>query len=401
MDDADALFHDFDAFGLVRDAPRFIENLVQENSRAIGRKIPTGPNPVILYFTVKNEIVTAETNIGLISATHGPSFNTGGPSGVRLDNKIFLSIHFKEPLTFGEAMASISAPLQYFGVLIGRLQHLSNFSIRAEAPDERPCVLEVHWSLAPRREPPNEGEKPHSADILIDPVESPGEFSRTLSSWLDRHKTWEDARLRFATSFARQREYSIDRLISAANMFDILPSSAVPSTVCLPGEVTKAKAACRKLFKALAKTLLERQSVLDALGRVGKANLKQKIRHRVGVIDTVIGIWFPDLSWVTDEAVNCRNHYVHGGKSSFNYNENFSAVVFLTKTLEFVFIASDLIEAGWDAKAWYERPTVGSHYLSRYRIDYAAELQALKVLKRRKGPDRHLACRQPDAQTVR
>jgi hypothetical protein len=295
MDDADALFHDFDAFGLVRDAPRFIENLVQENSRAIGREIPTGPNPVILYFTGKNEIVTAETNIGLISATHGPSFNTGGPSGVRLDNKILLSIHFREPLTFGEAMASISAPLQYFAVLIGRLQHLSNFSIRAEAPDERPCVLEVHWSLAPRREPPNEGEKPHSLDILIDPVESPGEFSRTLSNWLDRHKTWEDARLRFATSFARQREYSIDRLISAANMFDILPSSAVPSTVCLSGEVTKAKAACRKLFKALPKTLLERQSVLDALGRVGKANLKQKIRHRVGVIDTVIGIWFPDL----------------------------------------------------------------------------------------------------------
>src|SRR6266478_6752444 len=72
-------------------------------------------------------------------------------------------------------------------------------------------------------------------------------------------------------------------------------------------------------LQALPKTLLERQSVLDALGRVGKANLKQKIRHRVGVIQQVIGNRFPDLSWVTDEAVNCRNHYVHGGKSSFNY----------------------------------------------------------------------------------
>jgi hypothetical protein len=179
-----------------------------------------------------------------------------------------------------------------------------------------------------------------------------------------------------------QREYSIDRLISAANMFDILPSSAVPSTVCLSDEVKKAKAACRKIFKALPKTMPERESVLDALGRVGKANLKQKIRHRARLICEVIGDRFPDLSWVTDEAVNCRDRYVHGGKSSFNYNEHFSSVVFLTKTLEFVFVASDLIEAGWDAKAWSERPTVGSHYLSRYGVDYAAELQALKALKR-------------------
>jgi hypothetical protein len=385
IDDANILFNDFDSFGFVTDAPRFIENLVRKNSRAIGREIPTGPNPVILYFTGKNEIFTAETNVGRISATHGPSFNTGGPSGVRLDNKIFVSIHFKEPLTFGDAMVSTSAPLQYFAILVGRLQHLSNFSIRAEAPDEPPCVLEVYWSLAPRREPPNESEKPHSADILVDAVNNPEEFARTLASWLDRHKAWEDARLRFATSFARQREYNIDRLISAANMFDILPSSAVPSTVCLSREITKAKVACRKIFKALPKTLLERQSVLDALGRLGKANLKQKIRHRAGIIQEVIGDRFPELSWVTDEAVNCRNHYVHGGKSSFNYNRKFSAVVFLTKTLEFVFVASDLIEAGWDAKAWNERPTVGSHYLSRYRIDYAAELQALKALKWPKG----------------
>jgi hypothetical protein len=305
---------------------------------------------------------------------------------VRLDNKIFLSIHFKESLTFADAMVSTFAPLQFFAILVGRLQHLSNFSIRAEAPDEPPCVLEVYWSLAPRREPPNEGEKPHSADILVDPVKNPEECARILASWLDRHKTWEDARLRFATSFARQREFSIDRLISAANMFDILPSSAVPSTVCLSEEVTKAKAACRHIFKALPKALLERQSVLDALGRIGKANLKQKIRHRAGVIHQIIGRRLPDLSWVTDEAVNCRNHYVHGGKSSFNYNEHFSAVVFLTMTLEFVFVASDLIEAGWDAKAWSERPTTGSHYLSRYLIDYAAELQALKALKRPKGP---------------
>jgi hypothetical protein len=56
-------------------------------------------------------------------------------------------------------------------------------------------------------------------------------------------QAWDDARLRFSNSFAEQQRYGIERLIGSANMFDILPSSAVPSAVPLTEELKAAKEA--------------------------------------------------------------------------------------------------------------------------------------------------------------
>jgi hypothetical protein len=65
---------------------------------------------------------------------------------------------------------------------------------------------------------------------------------------------------------------------------------------------------------------------------------------------TEAGEWsFPDSYLVLDEAVNCRNHYVHGSRAKIDDQEHFfETVPFFTDTLEFVFAASDLIEAGWN-----------------------------------------------------
>ena len=343
MDDASTLFYDIDAFSIVHNPQKFIQQLVLDNAEALGRTIPTGPEPLICYFTGNKEIVAAETVIGRISVAHSPSFNMDGPNGVRINNKIFVCIDFRLPRRFTQAIMNIIAPLQFFAILVGRAQNLSKVSIRVEASDERPCVLEVKWgSQAPRCEPPEKGEKPHPADVLMDAVHDPTGFSRVLANWLDRHQTWENARGRFASSFVKQNEFSFDRLIGAANMFDILPSSVVPRE--LP--------------------------------------LAEKIRRQAGRIVETIGDQFPDLTWVIDEAVACRVYYVHGGQPRFNYNRHFASVIFLTRTLEFVFAATDLIQAGWNAKAWSERATVGSHFFSRYLLNYAAELRNLKALTR-------------------
>jgi len=85
---------------------------------------------------------------------------------------------------------------------------------------------------------------------------------------------------------------------------------------------------------------------LGALGRAAKSNLKNKIRYRASC-NLSAGARFDELTLVTDEAVNCRNHYIHGSELSFDYERNFNTVAFFMATLEFVFAASDLIEAGW------------------------------------------------------
>jgi ApeA N-terminal domain 1 len=135
--------------------------------------------------------------------------------------------------------------------------------------------------------------------------------------------------------FGKQHRYNIDRLIAAANMFDILPSTAVPIEAPLSKEVKEARQQCRQIFKALNDMdPLERESLFDALSRVGRSSLKRKIHHRAKPIIEVVGDRFPELISVVNLAVDCRNHYVHGGhgkKPKLDYDANPNAVNFFYK----------------------------------------------------------------------
>jgi hypothetical protein len=69
-------------------------------------------------------------------------------------------------------------------------------------------------------------------------------------------------------SFAKQQHYDIDRLIGSANMFDILPKSAVPPR---------------------------------------KRSLQQKIRYRAERLKKEVGKRFPELDMVIDEALSATS----------------------------------------------------------------------------------------------
>jgi len=275
-------------------------------------------------------------------------------------------------------MFRVARIAEYLGMLVGRTQNLIDIGVRIASTDEMPVTLKVHWSMPPRRDSSAGSQKPGSFDILLDAVRHPQEFERVLERWIERQAEWHDARYRFFNSFSRQR-YDIDRLIGSANMFDILPKSAVPFDVPIGNDLKSAQSTARDLFRALPQSP-ERNSILSALGRIGESNLKHKVRHRAQRLVAAVPEWFPDLFMVTDEAVNCRNHYVHGGPPRFDYNGNFAAVVFFTETLEFVFGASDLIDAGWDIRSWILQGTTMSHPFGRYRANYSLALANLRSL---------------------
>lgn len=384
IDDASILFYDFDAFGSVIKPLPFIAQISHANG--LNREIVTGQYPAILYFTGKTEIFAVDTLFGRLSAYHSPSRSLGGPDGVYLRNKIYVKLAFKEPRAFEDAIDNTLVVLRYLEMLVGRPQNVLDLRLRIESSKDRPAVLEVYWSTPPKRDQTHEERKPHPVDVLLNGGMQPEPFSRVARNWLDRQQTWQDARLRFSNSFAKQNFYDIDRLVGSANMFDILPLSAVPATLPLPKEIQAAKERCEEIFGQLLLSA-ERDSVLSALGRVGKSNLKQKVRHRAQLIIDAVGNrpWFPELTMVTDEAVNCRNHYVHGGDPRFDYSENFDAVVFFTNTLEFVFAASDLIEAEWDIGTWRGSGTTMSHPFGAYWADYDLCLQKLKALLPQRG----------------
>ncbi len=377
MDDATALFYDFDAFSSVLNAQPLVEEITR--GTALDRPIVTGSDAIVLYFTGKSEIFAADTVLGRVFASHNPRFNIGGPDGVYLKNKIFLTITFCEEIKFADAIYRVSTLLDYAGMLIGRPQNLLDLYISAGSDPEKPIILQVYWSMPPKRDLAHEMSNPHPGDVLLEGSTQPEAFSRVTAKWLDQQEAWRDARARFFNSFAKQRYHDIDRLVGAANMFDILPGSAVPRDVELSDELRGAQSAARKIFHALPRSD-GRETVLNALGRIVKSNLKQKVRHRAQLVAEASGTRFPDLSMVTDEAVNCRNHYVHGSDARFDYNNNFDAVVFFIDTLEFVFATSDLIECGWDMKSWCETPTGMSHPFGSYRVNYLAQLADLKAL---------------------
>jgi hypothetical protein len=229
-----------------------------------------------------------------------------------------------------------------------------------------------------------ERHQPHPSEVLLDAAHDPDSFCMVLERWLDMQGERHAARGRFFACFANQRSYTIDRLIAAANMFDILPGTAVAADVQLSLQEKNARDAARKSFLALPQSA-ERDAVLGALGRMGKSSLKRKIRHRVDLVIDKCEWNFPELANVCEEAVNCRNYYVHGTDPVFDYSMNPAARHFFTDSLEFVFATSDLLDAGWNTSAWIARGFVMAHPFGRFCVNYLSSLKELKALL---GPGR-------------
>jgi hypothetical protein len=298
---------------------------------------------------------------------------------VRLQNTISVTIEFNKPVLFEEAMTRTDTLSNYLGMLVGRPQNILQLGVRLARENDRAAFLRVYWSMPPRRDALHEDERPHPADVLMDAVNEPDAFSNVLAKWLQVHPERHEARGRFFGCFADQSYYTVDRLVAAANMFDILPASAVPRDVALSEEQIRARDEARKLFRPLPQSA-ERDSVLGALGRMGKSNLKHKIRHRANYVLQEAERQFPELEKVCDEAVNCRNFYVHGTEPAFDYEAHGHSKTFFTETLEWVFAASELIEAGWNIGAWLRRGSSMSSQFARYHVNYVFGVQELKRL---------------------
>jgi hypothetical protein len=377
FEDAYALFYDFDAFGSVSEPASQIADLVKSNEAAWGRSIPIGPDPRIVYFTGRTVMVDVATKLGQIRVQHAPGFSVGGPRGVRIDNQIGVSLAPDQPLELERAADAILVLLRFFALAVGRAQVLPQFFIETGTP-ESIQTLHVHWSHFPQRASDVSDRAPHPADVLFDPIHRPEEFSEVLSAWLALDKARSMARVRAHESFVQGDYYTADRLVGIANAFDQLPTEAVPTEVDLPDNVREAHDACKRLFKKLPLSI-EREALLNALGRLGKAALKHKIRHRLAYITHATGDRFADLPWVCDQAVEARNFLVHGSRGvDFPLEGPSNAIGFLTDALEFVFLASELIECGWDINHFLSKGTTQSHPFGRFCVNYSLSLNRFR-----------------------
>lgn len=309
-------------------------------------------DPVVLATTVPEEpLFTADTLMGKVSAVVSRETN-----GLFVDSEVSIVLRFEEAVTFKDAVSRAFRVLRFFEFLIGRPQNLVKFLVRKS--DTKPSSDKWPLHVYGRKFPDHDRSKDNRRiGVLMNAVENPEKFSELLKRWLDRDEIWREARGRFFSSCLSKQYYDEDRLVAAANLFGLLPNGEFPDgdEADLPEGCKDAVEECKNtLRKLLRKKHLERwEHASDTLGRVLKDSpLRKKVRYMAEKVIAEFGE--EDISKIIEisgKAVDCRNHYVHGSSVSFDPTREKK---FLTDTLEFIFVASDLIQAGWDMKAWYK-----------------------------------------------
>ena len=322
--------------------------------------------PIIAYWTGKQEIFLADTVIGKISA-HGGIVTSQNSKEISMKKKISVDFKSVNPVNIETIYEQIDRILRFLEIISGRSQNLLEVKITIQ--EDRSKQLSVHLNTYPGRAKYGENSDPDSDNVLINAANKPDEFARLMSAWLDRDETWRTARRRFSDIWGKQRSYDPDRIVAAANMFDLLPQAIFPEEEEeLSGDLIDTIQKSRGLFRQLSPSP-ERDGILTYLGQMKKLSLKQKIRHRSQMIKTVISS-LQQIDCITDKAVELRHFYVHGDKPDGSREKLIPFTSFLTDTLEFVFCMSDFIELGWDFLSWHQKPKTLSHPFSSYIYEY-------------------------------
>lgn len=238
---------------------------------------------------------------------------------------------------------------------------------------ERPLLL--HWSFAPLAEDNDEEQdRPSFRDMPLDAIRRSDEFTESLASWWKTSLVQGLARARLHSCRAQGNHFDVDRLVAAANMFDLRVTSVEKE---ISSELAQVCEESVKALKKLEKTD-DRDSAIMALRRVGTPSLRKKVFARATVVKSRLSL--NDIDEVLRIAVQCRNYFVHGGGDrSFDYAVVDPFTAFLTETFEFIFAAAELIECGWDGAAWKNRPHTARHWFSRYLSAYSEYSKELLI----------------------
>jgi len=339
-----------------------------------------GEHPHLLYFSGLWEIIASQSEIGEVSLTNRTSHKSGSAAGIGIKNEVTANIEFTEPKALDVAIDALRTLHSLFELSLGHRQRYCwielELTYRSKATThDLPQKARLYWSLCNERV---EGDSKVSLNgVLFSPDRHPKEFVKVVEGWMNSAETMGDPRVRFATAFFGN--YSINRIVGAANMFDLLPESLAPKTKEVDASLKDAVVQCRQIFTGLPESFAK-QSVLSSLGRIGKASLRDKIYHRAEKVIATAGDKFTELYLPCSHAVIARNHYVHGSKESFDYQKNFTEFAFIIDTLEFVFAVSDLLDLGWDMKRWMGEGVSMTHSFGAYVVNYSKNISRLKVL---------------------
>lgn len=285
--------------------------------------------PLVSYFNGDHVLLPkADTALGQLSGHIGMTGDwLMGPSRIRPTMHLDFS---ESPATVDEARDKLNRLRSFFGWIRGAIPRVAEVrlytaKLSADAggrvgkdglPDQG---LALH-----SRETPMDGGGDRTG-ALIHATEHPDHFMDVLAKWVQRNEDRErrSANDRFS-ALMRRAGYLEDEIISSANCFDLLPQGDKPEPE--PGrKIPTLESTIGHRAKAVTAALGGLPAVKDALG---------------------------DIGVVIEQAVRCRNHYVHGPRprdGDWDFDSP-SVVVGLTRTLRFIYMTSELLACGWDPR---------------------------------------------------
>lgn len=344
---------------------------------------------MVSYFTGSYELLPrTETVLGTISASRTVSAGMFGAS----EGSPYIAIDFgDEPTTVEGAWSKMREVRQFFAWIMGYAPTWRDVVVFTSACDDNGHRLgeDGHPDQGLEAFGPCEWKEVPNSDrrygTLIDASEHVDHFMAVLTKWLERNR---DGRRRsannryFGSLEGMNTRVMEDGIVSAANTFDLLPSSDKPPSVPLSESLLAILNDARQRVRQDDTARTQRDDVLSGLGRIkAGAKLRSVVQHRAKVVVEHFGNdRLSGLDEVIRQAVFCRNHYTHGpdeaSEGKLDYSD-FDLVLFLTQTLEFIYAASELLLCGWDEAKSLTHPShpLGSfvkqydHYRSLVRLE--------------------------------
>ena len=354
------------------------EDIVAEFKEAGHASSDTTAKHLSIFSWTNEATAVSETRHGSVSLRRAASFSLSNKEEQRINiDDVEIIITPNQPFDLKTALQNAFEIKEFFDLIFGREQGIVRMILSQNAHsgvDRSVLVYGRHFkSFNYTEDAPLPGH-----DLLLDPLGDICQTFQVLSKWTDRNPKWRIARSLAAESLGIPY-YDENRIVRAANSFDHIDSSAISVESQVSEDIQDTINVARELFKSLPRSL-ERDKCLSYLGLMSGHNLRDIVRSRADVIRPAIGELLPDLEIVAEEGVNCRNYFTHSDVRKIDYSDYPHFISFLTETLEFVFIVSDLIDCGWNIISWLKHSMFQSHPFFAYVLDYDSRSKELREL---------------------
>jgi hypothetical protein len=345
------LLLNLDSFGFVNVPTPELINALNEQPKT--PNFDKAKRPVLAYFNGDCEIFKQDTKLGIISARNSIRHNYfGDASGVKIDNEVIITIEFHDGLYVDEALKQANLVSLFLRFIGGQGLFFNNITMKKVDQDN--CEYFVHHDS-------HEWKSISNGDDYTSPLldlTSEG-FPELLRRWFEKEDR-TNVRYSFYDTYFKD-VFTSDRLIAAANMFDIFPSTESEPSEAISSDTQKSLEKLLEYIESNFSNNLEIKKQLNSsVGYIAKKPknrkkaLKERIQERLEIIRPELkglNLKIDELEFVIELGKQARNYYVHGKRPSKLSPEQCTKYkgLFII-AFEYIYALSELVECGWRNK---------------------------------------------------